>query len=63
MCTIASTFWGEISEVSASNIALYVLLILQALLGNELDKVSQRIDDLCKQIVSSPDKLRNVSLQ
>lgn len=41
-------------------IMTYKNIFLQALLQSELDKVSQRNDDLRKQIVTSPDKLRAV---
>ena len=37
-------------------------LILQTILDSGLERFSQRIEDLRKQIVSSPDKLRAVSL-
>ena len=35
--------------------------VLQVLVQVELDKICQRIEDLRKQVVTSPDKLRAVS--
>lgn len=37
------------------------IYVLQVLVQVELDKICQRIEDLRKQVVTSPDKLRAVS--
>ena len=66
VCTVYTlyTMCTDAAFVCSMNCAISVLLhlhLIQVLVQSELDKISQRIDDLRKQIVTSPDKLRAVS--